>query len=243
MSDFDTDFAELHDTLHSPPGFAVGSLDLEHIMRSGTRRRRRITAARAATVVAALVVIAGGLQTTGILDGSHRGAPPAVTVTVPPTPASIVETGLKAGADGDWVIKTVEVDVYGSAEKTFGFSISERDKDGKLTKDDVISEVDAGQELKPGFHAVEHPYGYDKGDVQPAYGYFVGTPAKITGTVDGRTVTARMTVMATTQARTSVVVFWFDNTTVDGDSTLTRVQAYDPAGQQLAQARVYSEGE
>jgi hypothetical protein len=60
----------------------------------------------------------------------------------------------------------------------------------------------------------------------------VGTPAKITGTVEGRTVTAWITLMATTQAQTSVVVFWFDNTTVDCDSTLTSVQAYDTAGKQ-----------
>lgn len=242
MSDLDADLADLHDTLHSPPGFVAGSLDLDHIMRSGTRRRRRIAAARGATVVAALAVFVGGLQTTGVLGGSDRGAPPAVTVTAPPTPVSIVETGLKAGTDGDWLIKTVEVDVSGSTEKTFGFSINERDKDGKLTEDMVVSEVEAGDELKPGFHAVEHAYGYDKGVVQPAYGYFVGTPAKIIGTVDGQNVTARMTPMATTDGRMSVVVFWFDNTTVDGDSNLTRVAAFDAVGKQVAQSPVYSEG-
>jgi hypothetical protein len=241
MSDLDSDFPDLHDTLHSPPGFVAGSLDLEHIMRAGTRRRRRIVATRAGIVVAALAVFAGGLQTTGVLDGSHRNAPPAVTVTVAPTPPSIVETGLKAGADGDWVIKTAKSEVMGAADDSFGFSINERDKNGKLTKEMVIDEVELGHELDPGFHAVEHSYGYDKGVVQPAYGYFVGTPAKITGTVDGRTVIAKMTVMATPRARSSVVVFWFDNTIVDGNSTLTRVQAYDTAGRPLAQAKVYSE--
>jgi hypothetical protein len=240
MSDLDAELPDLHDTLHSPPGFVAGSLDLEHIMRAGTRRRRRIAVARGATVVAALAVFVGGMQTTGALDRFDRGAPPAVSVTAPPTPPTIVETGLKAGANGDWVIKSVEADIFGSTKKTFAFSMNERDKNGELTEDMRIQEVEAGHERKPGFHAVEHSYGYDEGVVQPAYGYFVGAPAKITGTLDGRSVSAKLTPMATTDGA-PVIVFWFDNTTVDGDSKLTSVTAFDAAGKQIAQAPVYYE--
>jgi hypothetical protein len=238
MSDLDAELPDLHDTLHSPPGFVAGSLDLDHIMRAGTRRRRRIAVARGATVVAALAVFVGGMQTTGALDRFDRDAPPAVSVTAPP--ATLVETGLKAGADGDWVIKSVTVDLPDSTKKTFGFSMNERDKNGELTEDTSIHEVEAGQERKPGFHAVEHSYGYDKGVVQPAYGYFVGTPAKITGTLDGRSVSARLTPMATPDGA-PVIVFWFDNIAVDGDSNLTSVTAFDAAGKQIAQAPVYYE--
>ena len=235
MTDLD---AELRETFQSPPDFVVRSLDFEHIMKAGTRRRRIRTAARGGTVVAVLAVFAGGLQTSGVLERSHRQSTPAVTVTAPPSP--IISTGLGAGKDREWAIKTVSVDVVDSTKKTFGFSMNEQATNGKLTQDLVTSEVDAGTELKPGFHAPEHAYPLDGGSVQPAYGYFVGAPAKITGTVDGKAVTARM---APSSVGPSVIVFWFDNTKVTGDSKLTGLTAYDAAGKQLDQAPVYSEGQ
>ena len=235
MTDLD---AELRATFQSPPDFVVRSLDFDHIMKAGTRRRRIRTAARGVVTVAVLAVFVGGLQTSGILDRSHRDSTPAVTVTSPPSP--IITTGLKAGRGREWVIKTVSVKIVGSKKKIFGFSMNEQATNGKLTQDLVTSEVDAGTELKPGFHAPEHAYNYAQGSVQPAYGYFVGTPAKITGTVGGKTVTART---APSSVGPSVIVFWFDNTEVTQDSKLTRVTAYDAAGKRLDQARVYTEGQ
>lgn len=236
MTDLD---AELRATMHSPPDFVAGSLDVEHIMKAGTRLRRRRIAVRAATAAAVVAVIAGGLQTTSVLDRSDRGTSPAVTVTASPTPSPIIQTGLKAGPDRQWVIKTVSVDVADTTRKTFGFAINERTVDGKLTEDMVISEATAGREMKPGFHAVEPVYGYDGGIVQPAYGYFVGDPVKITGTADGRSVTAKT---ATSSVDPSVIVFWFDNTQVTADSNLTAVAAYDAAGKQIGHAKVNREG-
>ena len=235
MTDLD---AELRDTFESPPDFVVRSLDFDHIMKAGTRRRRLRTAARGAAAVAVLAVFVGGLQTTGVLHRSDRDNVPAVTVTSPPSP--IITTGLKASKGREWVIKTESVPVADSTKTTFGFSINEQDQAGKLTEDVVISEADAGSELKPGFHAPEHAYTYGPGVVKPAFGYFVGAPARITGTVDGKSVIANT---SPSSANSSVIVFWFDNTKVTGDSELTRVTAYNAAGTQLDQAPVYSEGQ
>jgi hypothetical protein len=236
MTDLD---AELRATMHSPPDFVAGSLDVEHIMKAGTRLRRRRIAVRVATTAAVVAVIAGGLQTSSVLDRSDRGSSPAVRVTAPPTPSPIIQTGLKAGPDRQWVIKTVSAGGANAGQKTFGFAINERAADGKLTQDMVISEVTAGEAMKPGFHAVEPVYGYDGGVVQPAYGYFVGDPATITATVDGRSVAAST---AASSVDPSVIVFWFDNTTVTADSNLTAVSAYNAAGNQIGHAKVNREG-
>jgi hypothetical protein len=235
MTDLNT---ELRDTLQSPPGFVAGSIDVDQIMRSGTRLRRRRKVVRGVMSAAILAAVVGGLQTTGVLDLSHRDSVPAVTVTTPPP--VILETGLKAGGTDDWVIRTVSVRLPDWTKRTFGFALNERAKDGELSEDLVISEVTEGEELKPGFHAPEHAYTLDGGIVQPAYGYFVGSPAKITGTVDGKSVTAQMT---TSSVGPSVKVFWFDNTKVTGDSSLTQVTAYDATGRAIARAPVYTEGQ
>ena len=230
--------AELRDTMQSPPGFVAGSIDVDHIMRSGTRLRRRRKVVRGVMSAAVLAAVVGGLQTTGVLDVSHRDSTPAVTVTTPPP--VIIETGLKAAGTDDWVIKTVSVKLPDWTKRTFGFSLNERSKDGELSEDTSVVEVNEGEQLKPGFHAPEHAYTLENGIVQPAYGYFVGSPAKITGTVDGESVTAQMT---TSSVGPSVIVFWFDNTKVTGDTSLTQVTAYDAAGRELARAHVYTEGE
>jgi hypothetical protein len=206
-------------------------------MNAGTRRRRIRTASRGGALVAVLAIFIGGLQLTGVLQRSHRDSTPAATVTAPPSP--IIATGLKAGKGHEWVIKTVPVEVAGSTKKTFGFSLDKQAEDGSLEEAISISEVTAGDELKPGFHATEHPYILDEDLVQPGFGYFVGAPAQITGTVGDKTFTAKM---APSSAGPSVIVFWFDTAEVTGEIPLTRVRAYDSDGKQLAQARVYSEG-
>ena len=152
----------------------------------------------------------------------------------------MIHTGLDATPISEWVIKPVPVKIAGSKKTTFGFAIDDRKNNGELEEYMIISEVSAGAELKAGFHAVEHVYGYDEEIVQPAYGYFVGKPAKITGTVDGKQVRAKT---AKWSANSKVTVFWFDNTKVTADSDLTSVAAYDAAGKRLAKAHVYAEGE
>jgi hypothetical protein len=200
-----------------------------------------ISAAAATAIVTAVVT---GVS---VASADQATARPGAITPVSSTPATsvaakpqLIHTGLDATPISEWVIKPVSVKVRDSRHRTFGFAIDDRANDGRLEEYAVIFEVTAGAELKPGFHAVEHSYGYEDGVVQPAYGYFVGAPAKITGTVDGRKVTAKK---AKWRANPEVTVFWFDNTKVTGDSRLTSVSAYDAAGKRLAKARVYSEGE
>lgn len=68
----------------------------------------------------------------------------------------------------------------------------------------------------------------------------MGSPAKITGTVDGKTFAART---ATWSTDATVQVFWFDNTQVTGSMRMTGVTAYDAGGRQIAHAKVYNYGE
>ena len=209
-------------------------------------RNAWLSAAVASVAVTAVVVgtvaAAGGGQTP---PHASRPFPVASATTeaarstpVPVTKhglGSVIVTGLDASAVSAWVIKPVSVKVGSSQRKTFGFAMDEQANNGKLTQDLVISEATAGDELKTGFHALEPAYTLEDGVVQPAYGYFVGLPAKIIGTVDGKQVTA---TTAKWSADASVTVFWFDNTKVTGDSALTAVSAYDSAGKQLAKAPV-----
>ncbi len=118
---------------------------------------------------------------------------------------------------------------------TFGFALSERHNNGSLREYLRISEVH-GSDLAAGFHAVEPPYTLDNGMQQPAFGYFVGHPAKITGDVAGTSVAAHTAVWSKNPA---VTVFWFDNERVTGVASLTGVTAYGSAGQQLATTRVH----
>jgi hypothetical protein len=204
--------------------------------------------AAATTAIAAAVV-------TGISAASADQHPARTAVVAPATsvqPAgtaaqglgAMIHTNLDATPVSEWVIKAKKVKVAGSKQKILGFGIYDRANNGRLTEYLEISDLSAATSLKAGFHATEHAYTYIEGMevpvVQPAFGYFVGTPAKITGTVDGRTVTAER---ARWSADPKVTVFWFDNTRVTGDTHLTSVSAYDAAGKRLAKAHVYTEGE
>jgi hypothetical protein len=135
----------------------------------------------------------------------------------------------------EWVIYGVPVHNKNTPNTTFGFALGERTNEGAITQYVDILEAFKPQ-LAPGFHVPERAYTLEDGIEQPAFGYFVGTPAKITGTVDGKTVLAERAVWSNNK---SVTVFWFDNTKVTGNTKLTTVTAYDAAGKQTAQAHVY----
>jgi hypothetical protein len=205
----------------------------------------------------ATVVAAGFATTMATHSASAHSAlatiPPAVTM-IPsatavgfPKPVdgrlgALIPTGLKAGPASDWVIYGVPVRNKFNPDTTFGFAMAERDGTGKIEEiegDNSNYEGDRG-ELAPGFHVPEIPATLLSGAEQPAYGYFVGDPAKITGTVDGRTFVART---ARWSADATVTVFWFDNTQVTGSMRMTGVTAYDATGKQLAKAKVYNYGE
>lgn len=75
--------------------------------------------------------------------------------------------------------------------------------------------------------------------MQPAYGYFVGEPATITGTVDGHSIAAKTAISSVDP---SVILFWFDTTEITVESNLTIVSAYDVTGKQLGHTKINREG-
>lgn len=150
---------------------------------------------------------------------------------------AIISTGMDASKVTEWVIYGVPVKDEHAPSTTFGFELSERRYNGTLTKDLDIAEVDR-PELASGFHAVEGAYSLDGGIEQPAFGYFVGNPAKITGQVAGKSVTAHKVAWS---ENASVTVFWFDNEKVTGATTLSAVSAFDAAGNLIAKAPVSHE--
>ncbi|WP_306213980.1 hypothetical protein [Actinoplanes sp. RD1] len=168
--------------------------------------------------------------------------PAATTVASPSTsPAGkdgapvgrIIHTGLDATPITEFAIQGVRVANPNLPGVTFGFQLLEYENNGDSHPYVLTSATE--DEKKPGFRAVEHSYALD-GDVQqPAFGYYAGRPAKITGTLRGKAVTAHTAVWS---ADSGVTVFWFDNTQVTGADRLTRVQAYGTAGNRIAQATV-----
>ncbi|MEU5786072.1 hypothetical protein [Micromonospora lupini] len=169
---------------------------------------------------------------------------PATPLPHSPKPAGgplglIISTGMDASPISEWVIYGESISDKNAPRTTFGFVLGERHNNGTLTPYIHIHEL-TGPEVGPGFHVPEGPASLEGGIEQPAFGYFVGTAAKITGTVDGKTFVAKQAVWSKNAA---VKVFWFDNTTVTGASTLTNVTAYDVAGKKIGQAQVTGVGQ
>ncbi len=146
----------------------------------------------------------------------------------------IISTGMDASKISEWVIYGIPVKNKYNPLTTFGFRLSERHNNGTLTPDLYIAET-SRPDLAPGFHAVEGAYTLEGGIEQPAFGYFVGHPAKITTDVAGKSVTAHTVVWSQNPA---VTVFWFDNTKVTGATTLTTMNAYDTTGHRTATTAV-----
>ncbi len=206
----------------------------------------------AATAAVVTAVITGASFASADQAPTRTGVLPAAS-SVPSAPAAkadlgkMIHTGLDATPVSEWVIKgttATVLDAKDKKRKILGFGIYDRANNGHLEQYMVISDVQPGSTLKAGFHGTEHAYTYSEDPnapmVQPAYGYFVGKPAKITGTVDGKQVKAKMVKWS---ANSKVTVFWFDNTKVTGDDHLSSVSAYNAAGKRIAKARVYTEGE
>ncbi|GAA2675809.1 hypothetical protein [Actinoplanes palleronii] len=138
---------------------------------------------------------------------------------------------MSAGTSREWVIKGEAVHNKNSPNATFGFALYAKKSDGSLEPALDIYEVQ-GDSLAQGFHAVEGAATLENGAQQPAFGYFVGAPAKITGDLDGRQVEATTAIWS---ANSDVVVFWFDNTKVTGDGgIMTTVTALDASGKELS---------
>ncbi|MEU8185271.1 hypothetical protein AB0B85_11530 [Micromonospora sp. NPDC049044] len=227
-------------------------LDLDLVMREGRRlrTRRRILGAGAGTFAAALVavVVVGVVARPGDPPAPERPPPAAVagpsagvSPTVPdplePTVAGdepppkplgqVIDTGVRYGTDRR-VYYVVGVSVPRAPKVTIGLAAGRQAPGGALTTDLLINDVE-GADRSPGFHEI----GYDESSSTtpvPTFGYFVGPAHRITGTVGGRQVDARL---ARWSFDKQVVIFWFEPTRLTPGERLDGIIARDVRGQRL----------
>ncbi|MFI7540312.1 hypothetical protein [Actinoplanes sp. NPDC049599] len=185
---------------------------------AGTVRRHRRTLAAAAGVLA---LLAGG----GLLLARQQAARPAARWVQSPAPAvplskppftvapvhgrlgEVVATRLPASPGAEWVLSFVPPLGERTPDLTISLSIGERDPDGTITETLAISD-DRLTDHAPGFHPMQAPMQLDGGLIQPAFGYYVGRPARITAVFDDVTTVAAQ--LAPWSADPDVTIFWFD---------------------------------
>ncbi|WP_410637927.1 hypothetical protein [Amycolatopsis sp. lyj-346] len=166
----------------------------------------------AAGTVAAAMLLSG-------VSATANAATPTAAVATSPVLGDVIPSGF-----GDVVFYGVPVQLPQLPETTFGIMAGARDAAGGLTNLVATNET-SGSDKAPGFHAVSSGLNVDGHEV-PAFGYYYGPAAKITGRIWGTTGVAH-------QARWSedpnVVVFWFD----PGVAEPENLQAFDAAGTEL----------
>lgn len=246
-----TDLSEFRAALRAPDPHQR-PLDIAAIMVAGARvrRRRRITAS-AGSGIALLVLIVAGSQLLRIAQArppTIESAPQAAAPPAAPGPLNtgthtaaapriqnllgdIIRTGIKAG-DGEWIIYLTRIDSPHLPDTTMGISTGRLLPSGAVAGSYSSNETQ-GSDRAPGFHAVSGSQDVG-GEQLPAFGYYVGSPATITGRAGGRAVTARTAVWSEDP---SVVVFWFDPTSVDPGRKLTLLAAFDRQGGKLPAGR------
>ncbi|MET8369499.1 hypothetical protein ACPXB1_14340 [Micromonospora sp. DT68] len=232
------------------PGVA---LDLTAVLREGRRLRTRRRLAGAATLAAGLTAVAA-VVAVGIRPGDPPSVerPPPVAVAPPPVAASpttpdspepttpttmardipkplghVVDSGIRHGVE-QRVFYVVQVRVPGQPGVSIGLAAGRRAPDGRLTTDILVNDVE-GADRGPGFHQI----GYDErgaGAAVPTFGYFVGPAQQITGTVNGRQVSARL---ARWSADKQVVIFWFDPADLAPGDRLDGIVARDAENKRL----------
>ncbi|GAB1641923.1 hypothetical protein [Krasilnikovia sp. MM14-A1259] len=226
-----TDLDDLRDALASPPGFTPRVLDLDQVMASGGRlRRRRRLAVGAASALAVGALLVGGSQVARLAGDAPRvPANPTQIVGAPDgrVRGDVVPTGVKTG-NAEWVIYAQPVEIQGQPGIHFGFQLGRRTPDGNLTTGVMTNDVE-GSDRTPGFHAVQGAMEAD-GRTTLAFGYYVGSPATITGRAGGRTVTAHRAVWSEDP---SVTVFWFTPHDVAPRAKLDDLTAKDARGEIL----------
>ncbi|MER7591896.1 hypothetical protein ABTW72_30590 [Micromonospora sp. NPDC127501] len=232
-------------------------LDLDTVMREGRRlrTRRRVAGAGAATLATGLaaVVVVVAVGASGPGDPAPTEHPPPVAVAPPsvgvspwadkslgPTPpptvgrdepppkplGQIVDSGVRHGAERR-VYYFVPVSVPGEPKVSIGLAAGRQAPDGSLSTDILVNDVE-GSDRSAGFHQI----GYDERFAAPVptFGYFVGPAKRITGTVDGRQVDARV---APWSGDKQVLIFWFDPALLTPGEQLDGIIARDASGRRL----------
>ncbi|GAA2597342.1 hypothetical protein GCM10010435_90820 [Winogradskya consettensis] len=213
---------------------------------------RTIHAGVAATAsLAASMVLAAGCAAPGTSPTWEAGAPSASSVAPSPTtkapkPKIDTENGAKGplgdvidlggleDADGNpYVIFGVTGRIVNETS-AFGFAIGVRLPKNVVREDLTISEYE-GKATDPGFHPMQAQMDLLDKSVQPAFGYYSGTPARITVREVNRTIEAHLATWSEDPHQT---VFWFDPADVHDSSQWTDLGAYDAAGTRLPDGHI-----
>ncbi|WP_410562444.1 hypothetical protein [Amycolatopsis sp. cmx-4-61] len=232
---------DLRAALRQPPEEPFAEPDLAKIMADGARlrRRRRLLTGSAGVAAAAavvfVVVFAIQLRQPAPAPVAQPPSPaPAVATTPSPAPAvdqdqpvgDVVGTGIRTAA-GELVFYARAVDAPELPGVRFGLVAGLRSATSLQSL--LMANEFRGSDRSFGFHAT------DGGEVIrdqliPVFGYFAGPAARITTTVHGVTVEARL---AKWTADPNVVFFWFDPAAVPDSAVLTPLIAYDADGRRL----------
>lgn len=197
-----------------------------------------LTRTAVATTIGAavLALLVGG----GLLLTQDRDAPRPVFATplskppftVKPTSGrlgDVVATGLPATPGTEWVLSFVPATWSKTPDITIALSIGERDKHGEIIEALTISD-DRLTDHATGFHPMQAPMQLEDGLIQPAFGYYIGRPAKITAVFDGVTPVAAH--LAPWSKDPDVTIFWFDPA-AGAVEKVSDVGAFDPTGTRL----------
>ena len=236
------DLHEFHETLRSDADFTPRSLDPADIMVAGgrLRRRRRVMVAggTAAVVVAAVVGV------TAIARPEPRTVtPPAATTpsaSAAPTHrpkltsmndyqgpfGTVIDTNLVNADHEKWALFGVRPRGAKSTA-AYGLCIGVQGAKGDLEE---FLTIDDTADSPAGFHTIQAATALDNNVEQPAFGYYAGPAKRITVTVDGKVVAARLVPWSLDP---DITVFWFSPADVKPGDRITAPAAYDAAGGQL----------
>ncbi|SFW51158.1 hypothetical protein [Amycolatopsis australiensis] len=231
------DLDDFRAALRQPPDEPFAEPDLARIMADGTRlrRRRRVLtgAAGIAAAAAVVLVVAFAVQVRQPAPAPVAQPPSPVSVTptasAPPAAApmgDVVGTGIQTKS-GELVFFARAVDLPELPGVHFGLVAGFRS--GSSLQSVLMANEIRGSDRSFGFHATDG--GELAGNERiPVFGYFAGPAARITTTVHGRTVEAKL---ARWTEDPNVVIFWFDPAAVPNSGVLTPLIAYDAAGKRL----------
>ncbi|OXM71160.1 hypothetical protein [Amycolatopsis vastitatis] len=232
------DLDDFRAALRQPPDEPFAEPDLARIMADGTRlrRRRRVltgTAGIAAAAAVVLVVVfAVQLRQPAPAPVAQPPSPQPALSTAAPAPhaeqpiGEVVGTGIRTSA-GELVFYARALDLPELPGVRFGLVAGFRS--GTSLQAVLVTNEFRGSDRSFGFHATDGGETLE-GEVIPVFGYFAGPATKITTTVHGATVEAKL---AKWTADPNVVIFWFNPDQVPDSASLTPLVAYDANGERL----------
>ncbi|MEQ0561482.1 hypothetical protein ABJI51_26235 [Amycolatopsis sp. NEAU-NG30] len=232
------DLDDFRAALRQPPREPFAEPDLARIMADGTRlrRRRRVLTGAGGIAAAAVVVlvVVFAVQLRQPAPAPVAQPPSAALSTTSPAPSGekpmgdVVGTGIRTrDGRGELVLYARAIALPELPEVGFGLVVGVRS--GTSLQSLMVTNEFRGSDRSFGFHATDG--GETVGNqVIPVFGYFAGPAARITTTVHGRTVEARL---ARWSEDPKVVIFWFNPDVVPDSAVLTPLIAYDADGKRL----------